>query len=58
MSWSNTVNQIALILHGNSIDNTISSTKFEQYVVNNINSRLELPFNISEAEIDVCHPLP
>ena len=33
-----------LNIAGNSIDNTISSTEFEQYVVNNINSRFELSF--------------
>ena len=33
-----------LNIAGNSIDNTISSTEFEQYVANNINSRFELSF--------------
>ena len=46
------------ILHRNSIDDTISSTEFKKYVVNTINSRLELPFNICASEIDVCHPPP
>ena len=47
-----------LILHGNSIDNMISNSEVEQYVVNTINSRLELPPNICAADIDIFHPLP
>ena len=47
-----------VILHGNSIDNKISNSKVEQYVVNTIHSRLELPSNICAADIDICHPLP
>ena len=47
-----------LILHGNPIDNKISNSEVEKYIVNTINSRLELPSKICAADIDICHPLP
>ena len=36
----------------------ISNSEVKQYVVNTINSRLELLSNICAADIDICHPLP
>ena len=47
-----------LILHGNPIDNKISNSEVEKYIVNTINSRLELSSKIRAADIDICHPLP
>ena len=47
-----------LILHGNSINNKISNSEVENYIVNNINSRLELPSRICAANIDICTLYP
>lgn len=47
-----------LVLHGNSIDPKISNPEVERYVISTINSRLNLPTNISVNDIDICHPLP
>ena len=47
-----------LILHGNNIDHRISSIDVEKYVLNILNTRLNLPTSISDSDIDICHPLP
>lgn len=47
-----------LVLHGNSIDHQISNPEVEKYVTSTINSRLNLPVNITVNDIDICHPLP
>ena len=47
-----------LILHGNNIDHRISSMDVEKYVLNIINTKLDLPTSISDSDIDICHPLP
>ena len=46
-----------LILHGNSLDHRISNRETEKYVISTINSRLDLPFIISEKDINICYPL-
>ena len=47
-----------LILHGNNIDHRISSMDVEKYVLNILNTRLDLPTSVSGSDIDICHPLP
>ena len=47
-----------LILHGNNIDHRISSMDAEKYVLNILNTRLNLPTSVSDSDIDICHPLP
>ena len=47
-----------LILHGNNLDHRISNREIEKYVISTLNSRLDLPFTISEKDINICHPLP
>ena len=47
-----------LILHENDLDHRISNRETEKYVISTLNSRLDLPFTISEKDIDICHPLP
>ena len=47
-----------LILHGNNIDHRISSMDVEKYVLNILNTRLNLPTSVSDSDIDICHPLP
>ena len=47
-----------LILHGNNIDHRISSMDVEKYVLNILNTKLDLPTSISDSDIDICHPLP
>ena len=47
-----------LILHGNNLDHRISNRETDKYVICTLNSRLDLPFTISEKDIDICHPLP
>ena len=46
-----------LILNENNFDHRISNRETEKYVISTINSRLDLPFTISEKDIDICHPL-
>ena len=45
-----------LLLHGNNLDHRISNRKTEKYVISTLNSCLDLPFTISEKDIDICHP--
>ena len=45
------------ILHGNNIDHRISSIDVEKYVLNILNTRLNLPTSFSDSDIDICHPL-
>ena len=48
-----------LILHGNKdIPSTGSYSEFELYVLNKLNSRLNLDYKISSSDIDTCHVLP
>ena len=47
-----------LILHGNNLDHRISNRETKKYVISTLNSCLDLPFTISEKDIDICHPLP
>ena len=47
-----------LILHGNNIDHRMSSMDVEKYVLNILNTRLDLPTSVSDSDIDICHPLP
>ena len=47
-----------LILHGNNIDHKISSMDVEKYVLNILNTRLDLPTSVSDSDVDICHPLP
>ena len=48
-----------VILHGNNIDHRIStSMDVEKYVLNTLNTKLDLPTSISDSDIDICHPLP
>ena len=47
-----------LILHGNNIDHRIRSIDVEKYVLNILNTRLNLPTSVSDSDIDICHPLP
>ena len=49
-----------LILHGNNIDHRISSIDVEkyEYVLNILNTRLNLPTSVSDSDVDICHPLP
>ena len=47
-----------LILHGNNLNHRISNRETEKYVISTLNSCLDLPFTISEKDIDICHPLP
>ena len=47
-----------LILHGNNIDHRISSMDVEKYVLNILNTKLDLLTSISDSDIDICHPLP
>ena len=46
------------ILHGNNLDHRLSNIKTEKYVIPTLNSRLDLPFTVSERDIDICHLLP
>ena len=41
-----------LILHGNNIDHRISSMDVEKYVLNILNTRLNLPTSVSDSDID------
>ena len=47
-----------LLLHGNNINHRISSMDVEKYVLNILNTRLNLPASVSDSDIDICHPLP
>ena len=47
-----------LILHGSNIDHRISSMDVEKYVLNILNTRINLPTSVSDSDIDICHPLP
>ena len=47
-----------LILHWNNIDHRISSMDVEKYVLNILNTRLNLPTSVSDSDIDICHTLP
>ena len=47
-----------LILHGNNIDHRISNMDVEKYVLNILNTRLDLPTSVSDIDINICHPLP
>ena len=45
-----------LILHGNNIDHRISSMDVEKYVLNILNTRLDLSTSISDSDIDILSP--
>ena len=48
-----------LVLHGNKdIPSTGSYSEFELYVLNKLNSRLNLDYKISSSDIDTSHVLP
>ena len=47
-----------LILHENNIDHRLSSMDVEKYVLNTLNTRLDLCTSVSDFDIDICHPLP
>ena len=40
-----------------TVDHRISSMDFEKYVLNILNTRLDLPTSVSDSDIDICHPL-
>ena len=42
------------ILHGNNIDHRISSMDVEEYVLNILNTRLNLSTTVSDSDIDIC----
>ena len=46
------------ILHGNNIDHRISNMDIEKYVLNILNTKLNLPTSVCDSDIDICHPLP
>ena len=46
-----------LVLYGNNLDHRLSNIKMKKYVISTLNSRLDLPFTVSEKDIDICHPL-
>ena len=48
-----------IILHGNPKSVAkMSNFDMECYVIETLNKRLDLPYELTEFDIDICHPLP
>lgn len=48
-----------LILHGcQDIPHSSNNIEFENYVINTLNTRLQLPNPLNSMDIDICHILP